>query len=225
MKKIFKFSLITAVVLYSIYFILNITGVLSIYNNSTVANEPNLKMNSKILISNLINPINGDFVSFKFEDAKFGKAVRIFRLCGKENDIIEIKNGVVFINNENRDKDVNFIHNYFLTSNNYQNLALNEKQHYISISQFINNDSLIVSIDDNFANKKGFGHKRVTEKDTDKNIKSIFKHDWNKDNFGPIKVPEGKVFLLGDNRDNSEDSRYLGFINFSDIIGTVLFNN
>lgn len=225
MKKIFKFSLITAVVLYSIYFILNITGILSIYNNSTVANEPNLKMNSKILISNLINPKNGDFVSFKFEDAKFGKAVRIFRLCGKENDIIEIKNGVVFINNENRDKDVNFIHNYFLTSNNYQNLALNEKQHYITISQFINNDSLIVSIDDNFANKKGFGHKRVIEKDTDKYIKSIFKHDWNKDNFGPIKVPEGKVFLLGDNRDNSEDSRYLGFINFSDIIGTVLFNN
>ena len=27
-------------------------------------------------------------------------------------------------------------------------------------------------------------------------------------NFGPVKVPEGKVMLLGDNRDYSKDSRY-----------------
>ena len=28
--------------------------------------------------------------------------------------------------------------------------------------------------------------------------------------FGPVKVPEGKVLLLGDNRDKSNDSRYWG---------------
>ena len=44
-----------------------------------------------------------------------------------------------------------------------------------------------------------------------------------RDYFGPITVPEGGYFMMGDNRDESYDSRFWGFVDVGDIYGRAVF--
>jgi signal peptidase I len=44
-----------------------------------------------------------------------------------------------------------------------------------------------------------------------------------RDNFGPFSIPGDSYFMMGDNRDNSNDSRYWGTVNQKSIIGKPLF--
>jgi signal peptidase I len=43
-----------------------------------------------------------------------------------------------------------------------------------------------------------------------------------RDNFGPAQVPAGHLFVLGDNRDDSQDSRDWGFLDMSYIKGKAV---
>jgi signal peptidase I len=59
------------------------------------------------------------------------------------------------------------------------------------------------------------------EKSADEERKVIFQKQSDQKDFGPVVVPPGEIFLLGDNRDASDDSRYWGSVPVDQVAGRV----
>ncbi|MBC9794423.1 S26 family signal peptidase [Sinomicrobium weinanense] len=93
MKKVILIILLFAGIVFLTGYFIGQTGILRIYTIPTTGNEPNLRVNSIIAVSNLVNFNRGDFACFRHKDKTLGKQTYVFRLMGMGNDIIEIKNG------------------------------------------------------------------------------------------------------------------------------------
>ncbi|MGX7668737.1 signal peptidase I [Flavobacterium pedocola] len=230
MKKNFRVALKAITVVAGIYIIISafcyFTGVLRTFRTSSTANEPNLEQNAFMLISNLKEPKIGDFVCYNHVDPLFGKHSRIHRLCAKEGDTLQIINGKVHVNNVNTDEKINLIHFYKLPKSDY--LKIKAAENLADSNQVLILDTEIINVllEDRIAKKYHLETAReiIPSGKREDMIYNTYKTNWNKDNFGPLILPKGKLFVIGDNRDNSEDSRYIGLIDASNVVG-VLLNN
>jgi len=222
MKKSYIAIIISSAFLIGLFYLFGVLGFIKIYNISTSANEPKLKLHSKILVSNLKEFNNGDFVCYKVENKMFKSHIQVHRLVGIENDIIELQDGVLFLNGENFDKNLDLTHRYQITIEQHEKLRseniVNDK-----IIFYKNENGVAIELVDSQARKFSLTDKikMKLREFVDSEIKKTYNKEWNVDNFGPLKIPKGKCFMIGDNRHNSRDSRYIGLINKSDIVGTI----
>lgn len=168
----------------------------------TTSMEPTLLRGQSILIESTDSIIRKDIIAFRYSKPSMSEKTWVFRVIGVPGDKIEIKKGVVFVNDK-MDEEPNIkLSNKLVDSGVFQNEILG----------------------------------------------STKENGWNIDNYGPVIIPkpkelinlnadnknlykdfvdaDGKIktdlfFVMGDNRHDAYDSRFIGLIPKSAVVGIV----
>lgn len=134
------------------------------------------------------------------------------RVIAKGGDKVEIHNKVVYVNDQKLEWEENYETDsdnpqFLITRENFPHSPNSEEQSSPHPLRF--SPSLITP------------HDRFDVEKWPFDVETRFSSQY-RDNFGPIVVPEGHYFMMGDNRDESLDSRYIGAVPEEMISGTPM---
>lgn len=223
MKKNIKIILISGGTLIALWFIGQSTNAFRRLSTGAVANYPAIRKGEGFFVSNLKKPARFDFICHYAASPYTGRHLRVFRVCGLEGDKIEIRKGNLYVNDVYADDKLSLAHHYILPATEWERAKKIESVD----NEFASNttsDSVITYLSDHIVSTHAIKCRRIIAPADEKSegIEKQYQALWNMDNFGPVIVPEGKYFVLGDNRSFAEDSRYTGFVDKSDYVATVL---
>jgi signal peptidase I len=198
-----------------------LTHALHILRVKSPANEPTIRPGKFILITNLKKPRRFDLISYRAVVPPGGMTILTHRLCGMPGDLLEIKAGVLYVNGQNADKSLRLQHFFKVAVKDSIAIDYDQKQAY-TIPPYTN--TIYIALEDTQIKREKLNCERYILPPglRDEDIYAAFKQNWNRDHFGPLRVPKGTFFLLGDNRGNSRDSRQFGFVEQSKYLGTVI---
>jgi len=215
--------------------IARITGAYQFYDIPTASMEPSLRVNQKILASNLKSPERNDIVIFtrlineKFETDPNGKKnIFCYRLIAKGGDKVGVKNGYAYVNGRLADDTTKLKFPYTLSTKDFNNLLTlleieeGESRYKTDFYSIGDESHAILSYDD-FAKAKNVIPLVRVLMNTENPAPTIYQgKNWSVDNFGPYVVPPDHFFLMGDNRHNAMDSRYIGPVPVKDCKGVMI---
>lgn len=201
------------------------TGGLVTYRHRSSGNEPSIERNSTIVVSNVFQYSKGDLLCYQYSNSQNEKECAVKRLIAVEDDVVEIIAGVTFVNGKNVDRDLKLKHSYLLSGKDISKVGNDQLMRSFYTGVKING-VFKMELTDEFALQQNFFSKiNLSEKGfSDPTISEVYGENWNVDYFGPLTIPKGKCFLLGDNRHNSADSRFTGLVDLSSIVGIVIFH-
>ncbi len=201
-----------------------ISGMWQFYSIPTPSMEPALMMGSYVIGTNLSSLERNDYMVFRLkkdQNITGGGSIYTKRLIALPGDKLQIIGGEVFVNGKSADKGLNLKYRYEC-SNLDRTVELREQD----LLGRLDAQKMMVTISNEDLPKFascGCSRTLIDSKFVDPSLKTFWKGDFNTHFFGPIIIPEGKYFAMGDNRDNSLDCRYLGYIEEQDVIGEIIF--
>ncbi len=158
-------------------------------------------INEKIIPLN--NPQRGDVMVFRYPENPSLDYIK--RVIGLPGDIVEYRDKKLTINGIEQTQQADGDYNYVETNLNFVHTekrieALGDHKHALLVNPEMPTLHLRGVVE--------FEGRENCSYDTDR---------------VRCKVPEGHYFMLGDNRDNSRDSRYWGFVPDNQIVGKAFF--
>ncbi len=225
--------LIGLVGFFFLYTLLKLTGVIGTFKMSSDNMLPAYALNETVITFKWAKAGRNDVVAYydtslvmpNNPEAK--RIVALGRIVAIGGDQMEISDGRVLINGVATEQSLPLQFYWQIAKRDYtanaRRFGTAEKP---QISFFM--DSVEVSLEEAAAieiQKYVPMHKldRALSNDYMANIWGLEGETWTVNHFGPVTIPAGYLFILGDNRNNALDSRYSGYVAEKDLYGKVIY--
>jgi signal peptidase I len=235
MKKFIISAAIAGAAIVLLIIVARLSGMVQFYHGATGSMSPTIEPGDEFFATNMVKPKHNDIIIFKRKMDEFDgvespgtMATFTYRLIAMGGEKIEIRNGLAYVNDKLADDStkLKFIYEFDGSKTKTILEALHLSETIFDNGEWMMNGGTKTNASLNYQQfiiaNKITPIKKFQDTPGMNLYQNVIAKNWTPSNYGPIIIPVGHYFLLGDNRDGARDSRYIGPINNKDVTGVVI---